>query len=141
MDCKYNNMVSIDRVANAALIDTYGDAGKYKELFLHWAARGMKDLCRQSLPINVKRVELQVDPNSFAAVLPPDFKGASFVGIIEGNRRVPLFIDENLVHTGIEFIPTEDKCSKCNQEVDICSQLTVTAVVVLNLRLRTSLWT
>ncbi len=136
-DCKLDKMIPIERVVNSALIDSYETAGKSKELFFHWAARGLKKLQREYLKTGVRRVLLPVNHSTKTATLPPDFDGEIFVGVIDARgHKIPLSIDSYIASASSMIeIPCDDACEKCNQSKSICNDLTTTEeteVIIVN---------
>lgn len=121
-------LVSINRVVNAALLDGYEDIGKSKELYLHWAGRGAKKLNRETLKVAKRRVLLKVNANTKTAQLPCDFDYETFVGVVnEHGYRESMPLHSNLTSENtIETIECEDKCKKCDQDLSICNDMTVT---------------
>ena len=136
-ECTLNKMVSINKVVNAAMVDTYAEIGKTKERYLHWAARGVKKLNRESLKVGKRKVLINVHPNTKTAVLPPDFGSETFVGVIDSmGYKIAMKLKNDLTNeSSITEIECEDKCSKCNQDKAICEDMEVsetTETVVIN---------
>lgn len=133
IDCKI--LIPLEKVVNAALLDSYETAGKSKELFYHFAARGLKKLQQEQLRVGLTRVMLRVNHNTKTATLPPDFDGELFVGIVENGRRVPVSVDTSLVPYEIPTIEIENACVDCGQDKAICNDMTVTEsteIVIVN---------
>lgn len=127
-------MVPLMKVVKAAITDTYGDIGKTQELFTHWAARGLKKLNREALRLGKQRVSLPVNGNTRTATLPVDFEEEFFVGYVDEKtgKKIPIKINTSLVNDdSIENVECVDKCPKCNQNSQICNDLTVTETVEL----------
>lgn len=129
-------LIPLSRVVNAALIDSYEDVGKSREIYSHWTARGVRKLQKEALRLGIKRVLLTVNHNTKTATLPPDCDDVQFVGYIENGVKVPLTIGNNLINdASIEDIPCEDACPKCNEDKGICNDLTVSEeeeIVIVN---------
>lgn len=126
----YKRFIPITRVINAALIDTYGDVTKSKEVYMHWAARGLKALQKQVIKTGKRRVMIDVNKSFMSATLPSDFleENLQFVGFIdERGYKIALGNDTRLTNDkSIETIECEDTCPKCKQDKGICNDLTVT---------------
>ena len=129
-DCSKNLLrtVPLYKVVAAALMDTHEDAGKSEESYSHWAARGLRQLERQSLHSGLRSVTLTINKSTNTATLPADFEEEKEVAFIDRHgRRVLLHPRSDIVDTkNIEDIPCEDRCEKCKQDKSICSELTVT---------------
>lgn len=127
----------LSSVVNAAIIDTHEDKGKVEQSFYHWGARGVKKLNTELFKGGRRRVFLTVNKSTYTATLPPDFDGEMFVGYIDrAGYKVALKRNGDLLNAdGIEDIPCEDKCQKCNSNKSICNDLSITAdtsTVVIN---------
>lgn len=135
VDCKNDlqRYVPLMKVVGASIVDLHEDIGRLQQLCTHWGARGLKKLTRETLKTGIRKVTLTVNQNTKTAALPPDFDSEQFVGIInEKGYRVPLKLNNNIVDwKNIEDIPCEDRCPKCNQDKQICEDLTVTEETVL----------
>ena len=135
-NCKNDRVIPLERVVNAALLDARKTAGQSKELFFHFAGRGLRKLQREELKIGVRRVLLPVNHNTKTVTLPPDFEREVFVGVVINGRKVPMVRDTLLVNVGqVEEIDPEECCPKCKQDKAICDDLTVTEstdVVIVN---------
>lgn len=125
-NCKseYKSFVPLKKVVSAAIIDSHEEIGKCRELYTHWAARGLRKLERESLKSSKKRVLLPVNRNTMTATLPPDFKEEMYVGVYDEKRgvRKPIYKNENIVG-GIDVDDFEDKCESCKQPKGICNDL------------------
>ena len=132
-DCVINRTVPVMRVVKAAIVDMHEDIGRYQQLGLHWAVRGLKKIERQHLKTGLKKVTIKVNQSTKSATLPPDFSEAHFVGVIDNNgRKVPFRINNKIPDVNnIDDIACEDKCEKCNQDKAICDELTVTESTTL----------
>lgn len=134
-DCstELKRTVPVMRVVKAAVTDLHEDIGRYQQLGLHWAVRGLKKLERESLKTGLKKVTILVNQNTRSATLPPDFESEHFVGIINNNgKKVALRVNGKIPDVkNIEDIPCEDKCEKCQQDTSICNDLTITESVTL----------
>lgn len=134
-DCslELKRTVPISRVVKAAIVDMHEDIGRYQQLALHWAARGLKKLERQHLKTGLKKVTIKVNQNTKSATLPPDFSREHFVGVIDNSgRKVALRINGKIPDVqNVEYISCEDKCEKCQQDKSICSDLTITESTTL----------
>lgn len=121
------------KVVKASIVDLHEDMGRYQQLCTHWAARGLKKLERETLKSHVKKAVIRINKSTRTAVLPPDFNGEKYVGVItDAGKRVDLRINNRLADTKvIEDIPCEDKCEKCQQDKSICNDLTITEDVTL----------
>lgn len=131
-DCNdiYKKLIPLSRVVNAALLDTYADAGKSKELAFHWAARGFKKLNRETLKMGKRHVLLKVNHNTKTAALPADFDYETFVGVYASGIKIPMPINNNLInYQSIEDVQCDNSCPKCNQNTSICEELEVTETV------------
>lgn len=126
-------LVPLTRVVAAALIDTREDIGRCQQSYSHWAARGLKKLTRETLKTGVRRATLLVNKSTNSATLPPDFDSETYVGIIDQRGlKVPLKVNNRLVDfKNIEAVACEDRCTVCNQDKQICQDLTVTEETTL----------
>lgn len=135
VDCstELKRTVPVMRVVKAAVVDMHEDIGRYQQLCLHWAVRGLKKLERESLKTGLKKVTLLVNQNTRSATLPADFSEAHFVGAIDNNgKKVALRVNGKIPDVkSIEDIPCEDKCEKCQQDTSICNELTTTETITL----------
>ncbi len=125
--------VPVTRVVKAAIIDMHEDIGRYQELALHWAVRKLKQMERQTLKTGLKKVTIKVNQSTRSAILPPDFSSEEFVGIInQYGKKVSLRINNKIPDAkSIEDIVCEDRCPKCQQDLSICNDLTITETVTL----------
>ena len=124
--------VPLYRVVSAAIIDTHEDVGRVFQIYSHWAARGLKKLTKQYLKTGLRKAIITVNRNTNTATLPPDFHEEVFVGPIIDGRKIPLRLRNDLVDTkNIEEIACVDRCPKCNQDKQICEDLTITEETVL----------
>lgn len=113
-------VIPISRVVQAALIDTYGDAGRSEQVFYHWAVRELKELSRQSLSYKIKRGLLKINKNTLTATLPLDFDSETFVGVIEDGVKRPIGQNNQLVG---ELDVDVDLCSQCKQDKNLAQDL------------------
>jgi hypothetical protein len=125
--------VPLMKVVSAAIIDMHEDVGRYQQMGLHWAARGLKKLDREYLKTGLRKVLLTVNKSTRTATLPPDFSSEKFVGIISDKGcKVPLRYNKNIIdEKNIEDVPCDDKCPKCEQPSAICNELSITEDTVL----------
>lgn len=123
---KYNGYVPLSKIVSAAMVDTYNTDGSKEELFIHWAARGMRKLYNEDLPRFYEKVLLPVNCNTLTATLPCDVEKVSFVGIIKGGRKYPLYSDSSLVNAASIKKQNVEYCDKCGQDKSICNSLDVT---------------
>lgn len=133
-DCReeLKRTVPLYKAVSAAIVDSFEDIGKVQQIFSHWGARKLKELNRQTLKTNKKKVTLTINQNTKTATLPIDFGTECFVGLIINGRKVPLPLRQDLVDTkNIDDISCEDKCPKCNQDKAVCNDLTITEDTVL----------
>lgn len=135
VDCKNDlkRYVPLSRVVAAAIIDLHEDIGRLQQFALHEAARGLRKLLRETLRTGVRRVVLAVNHNTRSATLPPDFDTESFVGIIDARGfKVSLNVNNKIVdYQNIEDVSPPELCAKCNQDKQICEDLTVTEETTL----------
>jgi len=132
-------LVSLNKVISAALVDTYADINQagVQQMYAHWAARGYKKLNNEVLKIGKRKVILTVNPNTHTATLPLDFYHETFVGVIDNfGQRVPIRMRGDLIdYSGVEEIEPEEDCPKCGCNKNICKDLSITEsseVVILN---------
>lgn len=130
-------VVTLSSAVNAAMLDAREDVGRSKQLYTHWAARGLKLLYNQVLPKKVRRVVLMINKNTSSAVLPDDFDTEVFVGVINNKgHKVPLVSNSAITSDNFDTLPKQsDTCAVCGQDKDICEDLQVTEIsetVVIN---------
>lgn len=133
-DCstQLKRTVPLYKVVNASIVDSYEDISKTQQIFSHWAARGLRKLDREVLKTGLRKVTLIVNRSTNTATLPPDFSEEQFIGVIINGKKIPLRLRPEIVDSkGVEDIPCEDKCEKCNQDKSICNDLTITEDTVL----------
>lgn len=128
-------LMPLYKIVAAAMVDTYSDisyAG-VQQMFQFWAVRGYQKLANEVLKNNIIKATITVNRNTNTATLPLGFEEEIFVGIINShNQKVPLKLRSSIVDTkGIEDIPCEDKCPKCNCNKSICKDLEITEDTVL----------
>lgn len=122
-------LIPLSRVVNSALIDSYANAGASKELFFHWASRGLRKLQKERLRTGIRRVFLTVNHNTQTATLPPDFDYELFIGIIDKCGKVGMPLNNKLTNVeSIDEIPCDNVCDKCKQSKSICEDLEVSEV-------------
>lgn len=131
VDIELKRTVPIMRVVGAAIIDMHEDVGKVQERFTHWAARGLKKLNREVLKMGVRRIILNVNPNTRTAALPLDWHEEIFIGPIVNGKKIPLRLRNDLVPYNTEEEVCEDKCPKCNQGTSLCNDLAITETTEL----------
>lgn len=129
--------VPLTRVVGAAIIDLHENIGYLQQVAAHHAARGLKKLTRETLKTGLRGAYLTVNHNTRSATLPPDFDVEEGVYIInERGFLVPLKVNNKLVdYKNIEDIEPPVLCPKCNQNTQICKDLTITeetTLVVVN---------
>jgi hypothetical protein len=134
-----NRTRPIHHVVSAAMIDLYGDISQagLQQTLLFNAARGFRKINNEILKNGRRKATIHVNRNTHTATLPIDFYEESFVGIIDDmGRKIPLRLRTDLTDTeNIEDIPCEDKCPQCNQNKNICKELSITestVIVVIN---------
>lgn len=139
MECTVENrqLVTLSSAVKAAIVDKYANIGQVEQRFSHWACREYKLLYNQILPNLPHKVLLEVNANTHTATLPLDFREEIFIGGIDQNwQKVPLRINNKLVDSkNVIDIPCEDACPKCQQDTNICNDLTVTEdteIIVIN---------
>lgn len=118
----YNNLVPISKAVNAAILDNYGSLSD-KELFTHWAARIVRKLFNEILPISPERILLTVNENTNTATLPCNLKSVNFVGVIVDGRKVPIPIDQRMTSDKAIKRIAPNVCPECNQDLEICKAL------------------
>ena len=125
--------VPLTKVVAAAIIDLHEDLGRLQQIAMHHAARGLKKITTETLKTGLRKVTLAVNQNTKTATLPTDCDEVLFVGIINDcGFKVPLRVNTKIVdYKNIEDIPCEDRCPKCNQDLQICEDLTVTEETTL----------
>lgn len=135
IDCKteLKRYVPLTKVVAASIIDLHEDIGRLQQIATHHAARILKKLTRETLKTGIRKVTLAVNQNTKTATLPPDFDSEEGVYIInEVGYKIPLKLNNKIVDwKTIEDVPCEDRCPKCNQDTQICEDLTVTEETVL----------
>jgi len=129
--------VPLTRVVGAAIIDLHENIGYLQQVATHHAARGLKKITRETLKTGLRKVTLTVSQNTKSANLPPDFDTEEGVYIInERGFKVPLKLNNKIVdYKNIEDIEPPELCPKCNQNTQICEDLTITeetTLVVVN---------
>jgi len=129
--------VPLTKVVGAAIIDLHENIGYLQQVATHHAARGLKKITRETLKTGLRKVTLTVNQNTRSATLPPDFDSEEGVYIInERGFKVPLRVNNKLVdYKNIEDIAPPELCPKCNQDTQICQDLTITeetTLVVVN---------
>lgn len=134
-DCslELKRTVPLYKVVMSAIVDSMEDIGKVEHRYSHWATRKLKQLNRQSLKTGKRSVTLTINRSTNTATLPPDFDYESFVGVIVDGKRIALKLRPELVDSkNVEDIPCDDtRCPKCDQDTQICNDLTVTEDTVL----------
>lgn len=132
-----NRLVTLSSAVKASIIDKYEDIGKVEQRYSHWGCRELKLLYNQILPKIPQKILLQVNQSTRTATLPLDYNYAIAVsGINENWEKVPLRLSNSLVDSkNVIDIPCEDACPKCQQDLNICNDLTITEdteIVVIN---------
>lgn len=128
-DCtdEMRHMVPLNTAVNAAMIDAYEDVGRSKQLFSHWAARGLKMLYGQNIPKKVRRTIIVINPKTYTAALPIDFDVELFVGVIdELGHKVPILLNTDIAidKAHLSFIERQgSSCPRCGSDKDICEDL------------------
>ena len=134
--CFTDKLVPLSKVVNAALLSSYQDAGRSKELYYHFAGRAAKKLQTETFHIGKQRALLTVNHATKTVTLPIAFDEEVFVGYIENGQRVSLRRNTNLINEATtEEIECEDSCPKCQQDKGICNDLETTEteeVVIVN---------
>lgn len=119
--------VPLLNIVNAAILDMHEDIGKSQQTYLHWAARGLKKLSRETLRLGMRKVTITVNRSTNTATLPEDFTEEHGLFVIVCDKKVPLRPNSSLVDTkGIQDIACEDKCPRCAQDTSLCNDLTIT---------------
>lgn len=131
VDIQLKRTVPIMRAVAAAIIDSHEDIGKKEELFTHWAVRGFKKLNQEVLQRGIRRIILNVNPNTRTATLPLDFHEETFIGPIINGKKFGLRLRNDLIPFNTEEEVCEDKCPICSQDKAICNDLTVTETTEL----------
>jgi hypothetical protein len=129
--------VPLTKVVGAAIVDLHEDLGRLQQIATHHAARGLKKITRETLKTGLRKVTLLVNQNTWSATLPPDFDSEEGVYIIDRRGfKVPLKSNNKIVdYKNIEDLEPPELCPKCNQNTQICQDLTVTeetTLVVVN---------
>lgn len=135
VDCntELKRYVPLTKVVGAAIIDMHEDLGRLQQIATHHAARGLKKITRETLKTGLRKVTLTVNQNTKTATLPPDFDTEEGVYIInKKGYKVPLNLNNKIVdYKNIEDIEQPELCPKCNQNKQICQDLTVTEETTL----------
>lgn len=123
-------MIPLRKAVGAAMKDMYADVGRSEHSFYHWAARGLRKLAIESLKFSPRRVLIEVNKNTMTATLPIDFEEALFVGYIDCNVRIPIYVNPDLIEPSIiEELKCEETCKRCGQ-LPICEKFNVVKNVI-----------
>lgn len=130
---EFKKTVPLTKVVGAAIIDLHEDLGRLQQIAMHHAARGLKKITRETLKTGLRKVTLTVSQNTRSATLPVDFDSEEGVYIIdERGFKVPLKVNNKLVdYKNIEDVAPPELCPKCNQNKQICEDLTITEETTL----------
>ncbi len=125
--------VPLMKVVGAAIIDLHEDIGRLQQIAAHHAARGLKKITRETLKTGLRKVTITVNQNTWSATLPPDFDSEEGVYIInEKGFKVALKSNNKIVdYKNIEDQDPPELCPKCNQNTQICQDLTITETTTL----------
>lgn len=127
-------LVPISKVVNAALIDNYATPSDIQR-YQHWVARGYQKLINEVLPTKIERAILPVNKAINTANLPCDVETEVGVWVINGNYRVRIYPDTELLSNKEIVRYGTDVCKRCGRPKSICEEMTyeeVTRSVKIN---------